>query len=100
MAGDRERAPVKVPHVGWNTLERMRASTALDGICSGTAVYFTHTFAAAPTSDATAITTHGLPFASIVERGRVWGAQFHPEKSGKAGARLLENWIRRCCASA
>ena len=74
---------VKVPHVGWNTLSP-----------AGTAVYFTHSFAAPITSDTTAVTEHGVPFAAMVARGNVRGMQFHPEKSGKAGLELLEAWTR------
>jgi glutamine amidotransferase len=79
---------VKVPHVGWNTLSP-----------SGTAVYFTHSFAAPITADTVAITEHGVPFASIVERGRVCGMQFHPEKSGSAGVQLLAGWLQKCSAN-
>ena len=74
---------VKVPHVGWNTLSP-----------GGTAVYFTHSFAAPITADTTAVTEHGVAFASMVERDHVCGMQFHPEKSGSAGLRLLESWAR------
>ena len=85
---------VKVPHVGWNTLDRAdRPSQLFRDIPAGAMAYFTHSFAA-PVVDATvAVTSHGAPFSSVVERGRVFGTQFHPEKSGKTGIRLLSNFI-------
>jgi len=85
---------VKVPHVGWNTIAPVAGSPLLAGIGNGTAVYFTHSYAA-PAGGAGTIATaeHGVPFAAIVERGNVAGMQFHPEKSGLAGLALLGNWI-------
>jgi glutamine amidotransferase len=85
---------VKVPHVGWNTLERTRRPTRLlDGIDSGTYAYFTHSFAAPVVGHTVARTTHGGTFASVIERGSVFGVQCHPEKSGRAGLRMLENFV-------
>jgi glutamine amidotransferase len=84
---------VKVPHVGWNTLTRTRASALLDGIGDGTQVYFTHSYAAPVTDAAAATTEHGTAFAAIVERGHVFGVQFHPEKSGEAGLRILRSFV-------
>ena len=85
--------PVKVPHVGWNSLKALRPSLLLDGIADQAQVYFTHTFAAPVTPDCVAWSEHGQPFAAVVERGHVAGVQFHPEKSGDAGIRLLRNFI-------
>ena len=84
---------LKVPHVGWNTVELTRASRIVDGIPSGTSFYFTHSYAAPVTDACVAQTTHSARFAAIVERERVFGAQFHPEKSGDAGVRLLRNFV-------
>ena len=86
--------PLKVPHVGWNTLLRRRISPLLEGVADGVHVYFTHTFAAPVTGDTAATTTHGAAFASVVERGAVFGVQFHPEKSADAGLRMLRNFVR------
>ena len=86
--------PLKVPHVGWNTLVRSRASALFEGVADGVHVYFTHTFAAPVTADTVAGTTHGVTFASAVERGQVFGLQFHPEKSADAGLRMLRNFVR------
>ena len=85
---------VKVPHVGWNTLRFARSpSRLLDGVTEGASAYFTHSYAA-PLGQATAAdTTHGLPFAAAVERDRVFGVQFHPDKSGATGLRVLENFM-------
>ena len=85
-------AIVKVPHVGWNSLESTRPSALLHGVANGTQVYFTHSYAAPVTGDCVAATTHGTRFAAAVQRGNVWGVQFHPEKSGPAGLRILENF--------
>ena len=85
--------PLKVPHVGWNALEFPRASRLFEDIGEGAQVYFTHSYAAPITGDAVAITTHGAPFASAVERGHVFGVQFHPEKSGDVGLRVLKNFL-------
>jgi imidazole glycerol-phosphate synthase subunit HisH len=88
------RRPLKVPHVGWNSLSRRRASELLDDVRDGAHVYFTHTFAAPVTAECTATTSHGEAFAAVVESGRVFGVQFHPEKSSEAGLRILRNFVR------
>jgi glutamine amidotransferase len=85
--------PVKVPHVGWNRLDAPRRSRLLAGLPGGAQVYFTHSFAAPVTPECVAVTTHAVPFASAVERGLVFGVQFHPEKSGDAGLRILGNFL-------
>jgi glutamine amidotransferase len=84
---------LKVPHVGWNTVELTRQSPIVDGIPTGTSFYFTHSYAAPVTDACVAQTTHSAAFAAIVERERVFGAQFHPEKSGDAGVRVLRNFV-------
>jgi glutamine amidotransferase len=85
--------PVKVPHVGWNSLDVTRPSAMLDGVANGTQVYFTHSYAAPVTPDCVAAATHGATFAAAVQRDNVWGVQFHPEKSGDAGLRILANFL-------
>ena len=87
-----EAGVLKVPHVGWNSLAAPRPSRLLDGIESGSQVYFTHSFAAPVTPESVAICTHGAPFAAAVERDNVFGVQFHPEKSSAAGIRILRNF--------
>jgi imidazole glycerol-phosphate synthase subunit HisH len=83
---------LKVPHVGWNTLEAPRASRLLDGVAHHSQVYFTHSFAAPVTADSVATCSHGSTFAAAVERDNVFGVQFHPEKSSAAGIRILRNF--------
>ena len=90
---------LKVPHVGWNSLEIHKTSRLLAGVRSGTQAYFTHSYAADVTSEAVATTTHATPFASVVETEQVFGVQFHPEKSGDAGIRMLRNFVDLCSRS-
>lgn len=86
---------VKVPHVGWNALERTgRPSRLLADVPPGASAYFTHSFAAPRVNDTVAITTHGVPFSAAVERGATFGVQFHPEKSGSTGLTILRNFLR------
>ena len=85
----------KVPHVGWNSLHITRDSWLLDGIRSGDQVYFTHSYAAPVTPECVTSTTYGIKFASVVERGHLTGVQFHPEKSGRVGLSILDNFLRR-----
>lgn len=84
---------LKVPHVGWNQLEIPAPSRLLEGIADRSFVYFTHSFAAPVTPETTAVTVHGRPFAAVVERRRIAGVQFHPEKSGTVGLRILGNFL-------
>jgi len=86
---------LKIPHVGWNTLHFPRRSTIFDGIDESAQVYFTHSYAAPVTEDAAAVTAYGVEFASGVERGQVFGVQFHPEKSGDVGLQVLRNFLAR-----
>jgi glutamine amidotransferase len=86
--------PLKVPHVGWNSLRVTRAGRLMDGVLDGSQVYFTHSFAAPAGADCAATTTHGVEFAAAVERQHVCGVQFHPEKSGEIGLRVLRNFLR------
>lgn len=85
---------LRVPHMGWNTLECVSPSPLLDGIEDGAHAYFVHSYAAPVTGDCIAACSHGGRFAAIVQRGRIAGAQFHPERSAATGARLLANFLR------
>lgn len=89
----RGEARLKIPHVGWNSLERRREAAIVDGVPAGAQVYFTHSYIAPVTLDTVAATEHGEIFASVVQRGQVAGVQFHPEKSGEVGLRVLQNWV-------
>lgn len=84
---------VRVPHMGWNRLRTRGDSRLMAGIDDGAWVYFVHGYAAPVTGDCVADCTHGAAFAAVVEHGLVAGAQFHPERSGAAGARLLQNFL-------
>ena len=85
--------PFKVPHVGWNSLHLPRPSRLMSGVEEGTQVYFTHSYAAPVIDDTVAICEYGAPFSAAVERGNVSAVQFHPEKSGETGIRILSNWL-------
>jgi glutamine amidotransferase len=88
----------KVPQIGWNDILIQKDSDLFHDIPSGTYFYFVHSYYVIPPSDQNilAITDYCVPYMSIVGIGRVFGVQFHPEKSGKAGLRLLDNWVLRC----
>ncbi len=84
---------ITVPHMGWNTVTTGREPGLLDGIETEARFYFVHSYAAPVNAFTVATATHGTPFAAIVQRGNFSGAQFHPERSGPAGARLLQNFV-------
>ena len=87
---------LRVPHVGWNAVTPVSSQGGLfDGIPVGTDFYFVHSYAFLPNdaTDVLAVTDYGLPVTAAVRRGNVWGTQFHPEKSSRAGFQLLRNFI-------
>jgi glutamine amidotransferase len=83
---------IKSPHVGWNSIEVQPQSRLLRGVDSGAFVYYTHSFFAPTTPETVACTRYGTAFAGAVERGTVFGVQFHPEKSGATGLAILKNF--------
>lgn len=90
------KAPgLKVPHVGWNTLSITRSSDVLQDVADGAYAYFTHSYVAPITNACVATTTHGEPFAAVVEADLVMGAQFHPEKSGDVGLAILRRFLAK-----
>jgi glutamine amidotransferase len=93
-SSDDEHRTIKVPHVGWNSIERLSDAPIIVGVDDGAQVYFTHSYAGPITPDTAAATTHGERFASIVQRDLVAGVQFHPEKSGDVGLQVLRNFMR------
>ncbi|GIW20142.1 MAG: hypothetical protein KatS3mg065_0438 [Chloroflexota bacterium] len=93
-----------LPHIGWNQVERTRPHRLFEGIAEGADFYFVHSYAGSPAGPAEAAilawTTHGRPFVSAVARGRLCGVQFHPERSGRDGLRLLANFLGLAAAEA
>jgi len=83
----------KVPHMGWNSIEIQKRSKLFNGVDSGEMFYFAHSYYLPLNIYATAITNHNIAFAASVESENFYGVQFHPEKSGNAGLKLLENFI-------
>jgi glutamine amidotransferase len=86
-----------LPHIGWNQVERLRAHPLFAGIAEGADFYFVHSYAAVPGPGADGVilaqTTHGGRFVSAIARGSLAGVQFHPERSGRDGLRLLANFV-------
>lgn len=97
LAGSVTRLPdgVKLPHMGWNQLRVRRQSRLLEGISAEAYFYFAHSYAGLNCgAECTATCEHGREFPAVVERENIHAVQFHPEKSGEAGARLLGNFLR------
>lgn len=88
---------VKSPHVGWNELALVGSSKLLRGIAPKAFVYFTHSYRAPLIEQTVATCEYGGVFSAVVEQGRIFGVQFHPEKSGSVGKRLLENFCGLSC---
>jgi imidazole glycerol phosphate synthase glutamine amidotransferase subunit len=85
----------KLPHMGWNSLSVERPSPLLQGVRGSDYFYFAHSFAASESSpEVVATCDYGAPFTAVLQNGHVFGVQFHPEKSGRAGSRILENFLR------
>lgn len=88
-------ASVKLPHMGWNQLARKKDSRLLAGIERNSFFYFAHSFAATDSDFAAcANCTHGAEFVAVIEHNNIFGVQFHPEKSGDAGAQVILNFLR------
>jgi len=86
---------VKLPHMGWNTLKNVGASSLLDSVPSDAYFYFAHSFAApAVGQESTAVSEHGREFIAVLEKENICAVQFHPEKSGQPGAQVLRNFLR------
>ena len=99
-----EDAPT-LPHIGWNQVVQRRGHAAFDGIADGADLYFVHSYAGLPAGGLVdpvvlATTEHGRPFVSAVARGNLVGVQFHPERSGTDGLRLLANVVAAAAVAA
>jgi glutamine amidotransferase len=88
-----ESPGVTVPHMGWNTINLRKATPLLRGFDAATRFYFVHSFAGPVNEFTLAGCSHGTAFAAVVQRGNFYGVQFHPERSGPAGAQLLRNFL-------
>jgi len=90
-----ESPSVKIPHTGWNQLEVLNGAGLFNGIGSGAYVYFNHSYycQAQNSSDVIAATDYGLTYACAVQRGNIFGVQFHPEKSQAVGLQILKNFL-------
>jgi imidazole glycerol phosphate synthase glutamine amidotransferase subunit len=86
------RGDARVPHMGWNSLERARASRLLEGTGEAPYVYFANSFYAPATAEASAICAYGVRFSAVIEHKNVSAVQFHPEKSGAVGLKIVSNF--------
>ncbi len=88
----------RLPHIGWNVVRWRRPSPLSAGLPEACAFYHVHSFAPRPAREEDELGTaeYGAPFASVVQRGSVFGVQFHPEKSSTHGLALLRNFARTC----
>lgn len=82
------------PHMGWNTLDNIADDPLLSGVQSGDYAYFVHSYCAPVSAQTLASTTYGQSFSAVVRQGNVYGCQFHPERSGAVGAKILENFLK------
>lgn len=91
---DREGAEMKVPHMGWNSIDKKKESALLEGVADGSYVYFVHSYYALPADDSVILTTtgYGIDFTSSIQKDNVMACQFHPEKSQKTGLKILKNF--------
>jgi glutamine amidotransferase len=83
-----------VPQMGWNELEPVGVSPLLAGVPKGAYAYFVHSYAAPPGPYTRATTTYGVPFSAVIEQGNFFGTQFHPERSSRNGALILDNFLK------
>ena len=89
---------MKIPHMGWNDLEIKKPGKLLEGVDDGSWVYFVHSYRVKPSSDdvITAESDYGIKVPAVVEQDNFFGTQFHPEKSGKIGSVMINNFLREC----
>jgi glutamine amidotransferase len=89
---ERFACELKIPHVGWNRIEKTQDSSLLEGVESGAFVYYAHSYRAPVTPQTVAISDYDENYSAVVESGNLFGVQFHPEKSGAAGLCILRNF--------
>lgn len=89
--------PIRIPHMGWNTLEVRRPSRLLEGVSPDARFYFVHSYYTVPAPELVIATCrYGVEFTAMYGRPGLWAVQFHPEKSGRPGLALLTNFYRYC----
>nr|WP_295947014.1 imidazole glycerol phosphate synthase subunit HisH [uncultured Agathobaculum sp.] len=93
---ERIQTGLKLPQIGWNALDILRPNAMTAGVQQGDYVYFVHSFMAVPAEegDLAAVTDYGARVPAMVARGNLFGCQFHPEKSGKVGLKMLQNFAK------
>ncbi len=89
---------MKIPHMGWNSLQIRKQSKILNGVDDGSWVYFVHSYRAKPLDEQIVVADadYGINVPAVVEKGIYFGTQFHPEKSGKVGSLMIKNFLREC----
>jgi glutamine amidotransferase len=89
---------LKIPHMGWNNLEIKKSGKILDGVPNDSWVYFVHSFRVKPTylDIITAESDYGIKVPAVIEKDNFFGTQFHPEKSGKVGSIMIQNFLDEC----
>jgi glutamine amidotransferase len=87
------RGEARVPHMGWNSVERVRESRLLDGTGDAPYVYFANSFFAPAVEEASATCTYGVRFTAVIEHENIYAVQFHPEKSGVVGLKIVSNFV-------
>ena len=89
---------MKIPHMGWNSLQIKKESKILNGVDDGAWVYFVHSYRAKPLDEQIVVADadYGISVPAVVEKGIYFGTQFHPEKSGKVGSLMIKNFLREC----
>jgi imidazole glycerol phosphate synthase glutamine amidotransferase subunit len=87
------RGDARVPHMGWNSLERQHESRLLEGTGDAPYVYFANSFYAPAVHEASAVCNYGVAFAAVIEHKNICAVQFHPEKSGTVGLKIMSNFL-------
>lgn len=89
---------LKIPHMGWNSLQIKKPSKILEGVKDGSWVYFVHSYRAKPKNDDVTVANcdYGITVPAVLEKDIFFGTQFHPEKSGKVGSVMISNFLREC----
>tara|TARA_B100000029_G_scaffold97454_1_gene87776 strand:- start:484 stop:1092 length:609 start_codon:yes stop_codon:yes gene_type:complete len=89
---------MKIPHMGWNSLQIKKQSKILNGVDDGSWVYFVHSYRVKPLDEQIVVADadYGINVPAVVEKGMYFGTQFHPEKSGKVGSLMIKNFLREC----